>query len=112
MKHIIFISIALIITLGCRTKKETTYRCGKGISEHQYFINNKNVSEERYKSFVDSLGAMEEVPHTWYCGESTTGGRTGYQAKDKSGTVWIFDAISESDRNETRINKKNEENDK
>lgn len=47
------------------------------------------------KEFEIRVGALKEVPKTWYCKETTKGGRTGWQLTDDQGRRYSY--LAESD---------------
>ena len=65
-----------------------------------YEINNKVVSKEKFEKFNKSL---KEISGTWYCAETTTGGITGYDAKDKKGRIYELIYCSESGKSTNSI---------
>ncbi len=69
----------------------------------EYTINDKKVSRVEFDKFLKGL---EEIKGTWFCDETTTGGNTGYDAKDKQGTVYEYRAESEQHSSKNSIKKK------
>jgi hypothetical protein len=51
----------------------------------EYKIDNKIVTQEKFEKF---LTCLKEISGTWFCAETTTGGITGYDAKDKREKVY------------------------
>lgn len=68
----------------------------KGKTKVEYTINDTAVNVKKFDEFLKSL---KEVEGTWYCAETKTGGRTGYNAKDKNGIVYEY--MSETDSNKS-----------
>lgn len=66
-------------------------------------IDDTVVNREEFEKFLKTL---KEVPHTWFCAESTTGGETGYDAADWLGNIYEYRAISENSNNHWSIKKK------
>jgi hypothetical protein len=63
-------------------------------------IEGRVVSPAEFDAF---LATLVEIPHTWYCAESTNGGRTGYDAQDAQGVRWTYCAISEGATNTSSL---------
>ena len=47
-------------------------------------IDGRAVSLAEFEAFLETL---TEVPHTWYCAETNTGGSTGYEGTDADGLM-------------------------
>ncbi|HMV42699.1 MAG TPA: hypothetical protein PK079_24915 [Leptospiraceae bacterium] len=50
-----------------------------------YKINEKYVSKEEFDLYLKDL---KEIQETWYCKKESTGGTTGYDAKDQSDNIY------------------------
>lgn len=74
-------------------------------SSVEYTIDGKKVSRTQFDKFLKGL---EEIKGTWFCDETTEGGNTGYDAKDKQGTVYQYRAESEKHSSKNFIHKKPE----
>jgi hypothetical protein len=70
-----------------------------------YTINDSAVTEKKFNEFLTGL---KEIEGTWYCAETTTGGRTGYEAKDKNGMVYVYKAETDLNKNLNSISTKKE----
>lgn len=57
-----------------------------------FLIEDKSVSKNEFDKF---LATLKENPNTWFCAETTNGGRTGYDASDIEGVVYEIRFISE-----------------
>jgi hypothetical protein len=68
-----------------------------------YTIDDVAVSADEFNRLLKSL---KEVPHTWFCAETSTGGMTGYDARDKKGVVYEFRAKSDNGKGTTTLRKK------
>lgn len=68
-----------------------------------YKITGKSVSKEEFEEFLSTL---KEIPHTWYCAETTTGGITGYDAKDFWGIEYEYRCNSEPEKSLCTISRK------
>src|ERR1035438_1215619 len=66
----------------------------------EYQIENKTVGQKEFETFLSSL---KELEHTWFCAETSTGGRTGYDAQDKNGIVYEYRAITENKKSRSMI---------
>jgi hypothetical protein len=75
----------------------------ESLEKEQYKINDKVVSKEEFDKFLKSL---KEVPHTWFCAETTNGGMTGYDATDQNGTVYEYRAVTDNGISRSTILKK------
>jgi hypothetical protein len=69
----------------------------------EYAIDGKAVEKKEFDAFIATL---KEVPHTWYCGESTRGGITGYEGVNAQGTVYVCRFISENGSSRSTITRK------
>ena len=105
--HNVLKSIVIIAFLGCpitllgqnaNAMQAIQKNSQTDNSKTEYSIDNKKVSE---KSFNKFLSGLTEIKGTWYCAETTTGGRTGYDMKDKNGIVYKY--CASSDLNESKI---------
>lgn len=61
----------------------------------QYFINAEQVDRKKFRAKLKLL----TEDGGWFCAETTTGGRTGYDAKDKDGQKWEY--LEETDNGTT-----------
>jgi hypothetical protein len=55
-------------------------------------INGRSVTRAEFERF---LGTLREVPGTWYCAETTTGGETGHHALDSAGNLYEYQAVTD-----------------
>ncbi len=89
-------------------KKKKTRRLLKAgnkdnIIKEVYQINDLPVTK---KSFNKLLSSLKELTHTWFCAETTAGGRTGYEAVDKKGVIYEVRFESEYGNSISSIKKK------
>lgn len=75
----------------------------------QFYIEDKKVTEVAFNKLLKSL---TEIEGTWYCAETTTGGRTGYRAKDKQGKVYVYTATTDNGKTISTLKKKAEPGEK
>jgi len=71
----------------------------------EYKIESKTVSAKEYKRFTDSL-QLKEVEGTYVCKKMLDGGENSYEAKDKSGTVFVCTSGVKNNISYSRIRKK------
>lgn len=69
-----------------------------------YKINERLVSKEKLDEFGKSL---KEIKGTWFCAETSKGGRTGYDAIDKNAIVYTIRFSSEENISSGSILEKN-----
>lgn len=93
----------VIILLGFQLQAQNGKRPEKSKNTVEYTINDKIVSSKEFDKFLSSL---TEVKGTWFCDETATGGNTGYDAKDKQGTMYEYRAESEQNSSRNSIKKK------
>jgi hypothetical protein len=97
------LTVFFILT-SCLSDKKSSVPANKDINmQSEYKIDNKMVTKEAFDKFLKEL---IELPHTWFCAETTNGGITGYDAKDRNGIIWEYRAASESGANRTTLTKK------
>jgi hypothetical protein len=63
-----------------------------------YKINDRVVTQEE---FTKKLAALTMIANSWYCAETSDGGRTGYKAKDQDGI--LYDVIETSGKENSSI---------
>ncbi len=66
-------------------------------SAQTFHVDGAVVDRDAFNAF---LATLTEVPHTWYCAESTEGGTTGYDGTDADGVRWTY--LAETDSQGTR----------
>ena len=67
-------------------------------------MNGKVVTQKEFKSF---LATLKELPGTWFCKETTTGGSSGYAVKDTiTGIVYQYVSSVVNDNCKSTITKK------
>jgi hypothetical protein len=69
----------------------------------EYSIDDREASKGEFEKFLKTL---KQIPHTWFCAETTKGGITGYDAEDKNGVKYEYRAYSETGNNKSSIKKK------
>lgn len=72
--------------------------------ESKYTLDGRIITEAEFSQFKDSL---KEVKGTWFCAETSTGGITGYDAKDINGILYEIRLISDNKMDENSIRRKN-----
>lgn len=73
-------------------------------TEEIYEIDNKLVSSKEFKQF---LSGLKEIPGTWFCKKTLTGGISGYDVKDTINNItYIYNSYFESGNQKSKITKK------
>jgi hypothetical protein len=93
VKHLIaFIPIILFSYALC------THQLSQKTEEYE--INGKSVEKIKFNLLFSKL---KELAKTWYCAETNTGGRTGYDAVDEKGVLYQCVFISDSGNSKSII---------
>jgi hypothetical protein len=65
-------------------------------NKSEYKINGISMDKQTFDKF---LSGLKELPHTWFCAETKTGGITGYDAVNENNQV--FEVRFKSDNGNT-----------
>lgn len=72
-------------------------------ADESYMIDGKSVPAAEFNRFQK---ALKEVPGTWFCAEMKDGGETGFDAKNRLGTVYQVRLRSENGKIRNSISMK------
>jgi hypothetical protein len=97
MKNVSIVIMCLILGFGMMPIM------GQSNNTSEYKIDGAIVEKKTFDAF---LATLKEVPHTWFCGESTRGGMTGYDGVNAQGTVYICRFVSENGSSRLTITRK------
>jgi hypothetical protein len=61
--------------------------------QETFHVDGRAVDCDVFNAF---LATLTEVPHTWYCAETTEGGDTGYDGTDAAGVGWTYVAATDA----------------
>ena len=62
-------------------------------------IDGQTVSRQEFDRFLATLTQTDG----WYCDMTTTGGETGWNARDAAGAIFTFKAVQDGDRGTLEI---------
>ncbi len=96
----ILLLITLIAITGTTASAQKQKHKNKAVTE--YTIDDKKVSKKEFNNF---LSGLKEQEHTWFCDETSTGGMTGYDGKDKDGVLYEYRAETDSGSQKNTIKK-------
>jgi len=88
---------------GMNASVKQVFQKHKDTLKAEYLINDKTVTKEKFDTF---LSGLKEIPETWFCAETTNGGITGYDAKDKKGIVYQVRYYYDSGKSKNSITSK------
>lgn len=76
-----------------KTAKEPTTSAMTANHQSKYFINHERVTPEAFEAFRKTLTGEEK----WFCAETTDGGITGWESKDRAGRRFEIRMVSGGD---------------
>lgn len=94
LKSIIFIC-TLFASVNSIAQSKVT------MQKEEYTINAQPVTKEKFNKLLSTL---KEIPDTYSCAKTATGGRISYKVKEKkTGTMYMYGAIVDSNKSKYRL---------